>query len=47
MHFYTHPKISGTTMGMTIKSLPDVGIYKEVQNQKKFFDMNGQSVNYR
>ena len=31
-----HPrKISGTTKGMTMKFLPDVGICKEVQNQKK------------
>ena len=29
------PDISGTTKGMTTKFLPDAGIYKEVQNQKK------------
>ena len=32
----TPPKISGTTKGMTMKFLPDVGIHKEAQNQKKF-----------
>ena len=31
----TPPEISGTTKGMTMKFLPDVGIYKEAQNQKK------------
>ena len=30
------PKISGTTKGMTMKFLPDVGVYKEAQNQKFF-----------
>ena len=29
------PKISGTTKGMTMKFLPDVGIHKEARNQKK------------
>ena len=29
----TPPKISGTTLGMTMKFLPDVGNYKEAQNQ--------------
>ena len=29
------PEISRTTKGMTIKFLADVGIYKEVQNQKE------------
>ena len=34
----THtPKISGTTKGMTMKFLPDVGIYMEAQNQKTSF----------
>ena len=28
-------KISGTTNGRTMKFLPDVGFYKEAQNQKK------------
>ena len=27
-------KISGTTIGMTMKFLPDVSIFKEAQNQK-------------
>ena len=30
------PKISGTTKGMTMKFLPDVGVYKEARNQKIF-----------
>ena len=30
------PKISGTTKGMTMKFLPDVGINKEARNQKFF-----------
>ena len=30
------PKISGTTKGMTMKFLPDVGIHKGARNQKKF-----------
>ena len=30
------PKISGTTKGMTMKFLPDVGIHYEARNQKKF-----------
>ena len=30
------PEISGTTKGMTMKLLPDVGVYKEARNQKKF-----------
>ena len=29
-------KISGTTKDMTMTFLPDVGIYKEAQNQKIF-----------
>ena len=29
------PKISGTTNGMAMKFLPDVGIHKEARNQKK------------
>ena len=29
------PEISGTTKGMTIKFLADVGIYKEARNQKE------------
>ena len=29
-------KISGTILGMTMKFLPDVRIYKEAQNQKQF-----------
>ena len=29
------PKISGTTKGMTMKFLPDVGVYREARNQKK------------
>ena len=29
------PKISGTSKGMTMKVLPDVGAYKEARNQKK------------
>ena len=33
------PKISGTTKGMTMKFLPDVGIYNEARNKKKI-DMN-------
>ena len=32
----TPPKISGTTKGMTMKFLPDVGIHKEARNQKNF-----------
>ena len=32
----TPPEISGTTKGMTMKFLPDVGVYKEVRNQKIF-----------
>ena len=28
-------KISGTTKGITMKCLPDVGIHKETQNQKQ------------
>ena len=35
------PKISGTTKGMTMKFLPDVGIHKEARNQKKNFDLTG------
>ena len=31
----TPPKISGITKGMTMKFLPDVGVYKEARNQKK------------
>ena len=31
-----NPKISGTTKGMTMKFLPDVGIHKEARNQKKY-----------
>ena len=30
------PEISGTTKGITINFLPDVGNYKEARNQKKF-----------
>ena len=30
------PKISGTTKVMTMKFLPDVSVYKEARNQKKF-----------
>ena len=30
------PEISGTTKGMTMKFLPDVGVYKEARNQKRF-----------
>ena len=30
------PEISGTTKGMTMKFLPDVGVYKEARNQKNF-----------
>ena len=34
----THtPKISGTTKGMTMKFLPDVGIYKGEQNKRKSY----------
>ena len=29
------PEISGTTKGMTMAFLPDVGIHKEAQNQKR------------
>ena len=29
------PKISGTTKGMTMKTLPDADIHKEARNQKK------------
>ena len=29
------PKISGTTKGMTMKFLPDVGIHYEARSQKK------------
>ena len=29
-------EISGTTKGMTMKFLPDVGVYKEARNQKRF-----------
>ena len=29
------PKFLETTIGMTMKSLPNVGIYNEAQNQKK------------
>ena len=35
------PKISGTTKGMNMKSLPDVGMHKEARNQIKFFDITG------
>ena len=28
-------KISGTTIGITMKLMPDVGIYQEVQKQNK------------
>ena len=31
------PKNSGTTKGMTMKFLPDVGIHKEARNQKIFW----------
>ena len=31
----TPPEISGTTKGMTMTFLPDVGIHKEARNQKK------------
>ena len=31
----TPPKISGTTKGMTMKFLPDAGIYSEARNKKK------------
>ena len=34
--FHPPTKISGTTKGMTMKFLLDVGIHKETQNQKKF-----------
>ena len=33
-------EISGTTKGMTMKFLPDVGIYKEAR-QQKLFDNSG------
>ena len=33
--WYHPPKISGTTKGMTMKFLPDVGIHKEARNQEK------------
>ena len=33
--------ISGTTKGMTMKFLPDVGIHTEARNQKFFFDITG------
>ena len=37
----THtPKISVTTIGMTIKILPNVDIYKEAQNQKNLYDLS-------
>ena len=29
------PNISGTTKGITMKFLPDVGFHKEARNQKK------------
>ena len=29
------PEISGTAKGMTIKFIPDVGIYNEARNKKK------------
>ena len=32
--FHPPPKISGTTKGMTMKFLPDVGIHKEARNQR-------------
>ena len=32
----TPPEISGNTKGMTMKFLPDVGVYKEARNQKIF-----------
>ena len=35
----TPPKISGTTIGTTMKFLPDVGIYKERHKIKKIFDI--------
>ena len=31
----TPPEISGTTKGMTMKFLPDVGIHKEARKIKK------------
>ena len=31
------PENSGTTKGMTMKVLPDVGIHKEARNQKLFW----------
>ena len=37
--------ISGTTKGMTIKFLPDVGIHKEAGNQKNFGDITGPVCN--
>ena len=38
---WNHPlKISGTTKGMNMKFLQDVGIYKEAQNPT-FFDIKG------
>ena len=35
------PKISGTTKGMNMNFLPDVGVYKEARNQIKNFDITG------
>ena len=35
------PEVSGTTKGMTMKFLPDVGILKEARNKKKRFDITG------
>ena len=35
------PKILDSTKGMTMKCLPDVGIYKRTQGQEKKFDITG------
>ena len=35
------PKIFETTIGKIIKSLPDVGINQEVQNQKNLQNLSG------
>ena len=32
----TTPDISGTTKGMTMKFLADLGVHKEARNQKNF-----------
>ena len=38
----THPKILETKIGMTVKFLSDVGIYKEAQKQKKIcYNLSG------